>query len=119
MRILNAPAEYAIGKNPDLIAIRVDDLFRYEGKEKTDDIIGQVLTLGLVKTFERFRVKIGHQRKKITNEQIEAANAPIHIALINCRVSDYVMNGNLGLTFTADDYEVIDNPSIDLEMEGI
>lgn len=80
-------------------------------------------TLGLMKTFERFKVKIYHLRKKFTNEEVKKSNRPIYIHLVNCRVSDYSAKGGLGLTFVADDYEIISSPAseqepdIDLEME--
>ncbi len=123
MRIVDAPCEYALGKDPQLQAIRIEDLYEYKDNQKTDHIIGQTLTLGLMKTFERFKVKIYHLRKKFTNETLRASSKPIYIKLINCRVSDYSAKGGLGLTFVADDYEIVNSPDseqepdIDLEME--
>ena len=123
MRIVDAPCEYALGKDPLLQAIRIEDIYEYKDNVKTDKIVGQTLTLGLMKTFERFKVKVYHMRKKFTNDTLKASNRPIYIHLVNCRVSDYSAKGGLGLTFVADDYEIISSPAseqepdIDLEME--
>jgi hypothetical protein len=123
MRIVDAPCEYALGKDPLLQAIRIEDIYEYKDNVKTDKIVGQTLTLGLMKTFERFKVKVYHMRKKFTNDTLKASNRPIYIHLVNCRVSDYSAKGGLGLTFVADDYEIVSGPAseqepdIDLEME--
>ena len=58
MRIVDAPCEYALGKDPLLQAIRIEDIYEYKDNVKTDKIVGQTLTLGLMKTFERFKVKV-------------------------------------------------------------
>ena len=127
MRIVDAPCEYALGKDPLLQAIRIEDIYEYKDNVKTDKIVGQTLTLGLMKTFDCVfsvrRVKVYHMRKKFTNDTLKASNRPIYIHLVNCRVSDYSAKGGLGLTFVADDYEIVSGPAseqepdIDLEME--
>ena len=57
MRIVDAPCEYALGKDPQLQAIRIEDLYEYKDNVKTDKIVGQTLTLGLMKTFERLVIE--------------------------------------------------------------
>ena len=107
LKIVNAPMKCATGGVSEFILLEIGPTYRYENGVRSDSVIGQTLVVGNRKTFEKFRVKIPHLREKITPEEIRNSSEPVMVRFIKGCVSDYVMDGRLGLSFVADDYEII------------
>ena len=72
-----------------------ENLFRYENKKRTDEIIG---------------IKGEDPLTQITDEQIEASCSSLQlllVKLIDCKVSVYVINGGMIKTATAKSVQII------------
>ena len=118
MKIANAPMEYATDGVKEFVLIDVAPLYKYENGARTESVIGQSLTVGNPKTFDRFKVKIPHLREKITAQALRNAPESVRVRFVKGRVSDYVMDGRLGLSFVADDYEIVSDPDDSFDFGG-
>ena len=90
-----------------------ENLFRYENKKRTDEIIGIKLSIVLPGgRLESLTVKIEGEDPltQITDEQIEASCSSLQlllVKLIDCKVSVYVINGGMIKTATAKSVQII------------
>lgn len=107
MKIMNAPMEYATGGAKEFVLLGVAPTYSYETGVRSDRIIGQTLLVGNQRTFDKFRVKIPHQVEKVSPQRLMENHNPIIVRFVRGAVSDYVMDGHLGLSFTADDFEIV------------
>lgn len=113
LKISNAPMVYATGGAQEFVLLDVAPLFKYEGGKKTDTQIGQALLVGNPRNFEKFRVKVLHCREKISSQAVRSSSKPIMVRFVNGTVSDYEMDGHMGLSFSADDFEMISESNAD------
>lgn len=118
MKITNAPMEYATGGVKEFVLLGIAPTYSYENGVRSDRIIGQTLLVGNQRTFDKFRVKIPHQVEKVSPQRLMENNNPIIIRFVRGVVSDYVMDGHLGLSFAADDFEIVSGMDDPLDFGG-
>lgn len=88
-----------------LLSVRPN--FKYEGKTRTEEIVGYRYTVGDAATFEQYDVKVSGPAI-IQPEQLETITEPIDVRFVNCIAKPYRRdNGSYELSFTAEAVQAV------------
>ena len=96
-----------ITKSSTFRLLSVRPVYRYEGKERTAEIIGFKYLVGDAATFEQIDIKVPGPAL-IQPEQLEAIKEPIDVQFANCIAKPYRRdNGSYEISFTAEAVQAV------------